>query len=69
MISLYISLVRSYLSYALQFWLPNNTKNIAKLEVVQRRATKIITSSRNKSYRARLALLDLARETTFSRKT
>ncbi len=56
---LYISLVRLYLEYAVQFWAPHYTKGIAKLEAVQRRATKMITSLRNKSYEEWLARLNL----------
>ncbi len=41
------------------FWSPHHAKNIAKLEAVQRRATKMITSLRNKSYEERLARLNL----------
>ncbi len=55
---LYISLVRPHLEYAVQFWSPHHTKNIAKL-AVQRRGTKMITSLRNKSYEERLASLNL----------
>ncbi len=43
----------------MQFWLPHHAKDIAKLEAVQRRATKMITSLRNKSYEERLARLNL----------
>ncbi len=46
---LYISLVRPHLECAVQFWSPHHRKT-AKLEAVQRRATKMITSLRNKSY-------------------
>ncbi len=42
---LYNSLVRPNLEYAVLFWSPH----IAKLETIQRRATKMIPSLRNKS--------------------
>ncbi len=54
---LYINLVRPHLECAVQFWLPHHAEDIAKLEAVQRRATKIIPSLRNKSYEERLARL------------
>ncbi len=56
---MYISLVRPHLEYAVQFWSPHHAKDIAKLEAVQRRATKMILSLRNKSYQERLARLNL----------
>ncbi len=56
---LYTSLVRPHLEYAVEFWSSHHTKDIAKLEVVQRRATKMIPSLRNKSYEERLASLNL----------
>ncbi len=52
---MYISLVRPHLEYAVQFWSPHHAKDIAKLEAVQRRATKM----HNKSYEERLARLNL----------
>ncbi len=56
---LYTSLVRPHLEYAVQVWSPHHTKDIAKLEAVERRTTKMITSRRNKSYEDRLASLNL----------
>ncbi len=56
---LYISLVRSHLEYAVQFWLPHHAKVIAKVEGVQGKATKMITSLCNKSYQERLARFNL----------
>ncbi len=55
----YISIVRPHLEYAVQFWSPHHAKDIAKLEAVQRRATKMIPSLRNKSYEKRLVRLNI----------
>ncbi len=41
--TVYQLIVRTLLEYAMQFWLPFPTKDIAKLEAVQGRATKRIT--------------------------
>ncbi len=56
---LYNSLVRPHLEYVVQFWSSYLAKDIAKLEAVQCRATKMIPSLRNKSYEERLARLNL----------
>ncbi len=56
---MYISLVRHHLEYAVQFWSLHHAKEIANLEALQRRATKMIPSLRNKSYEERLARLNL----------
>ncbi len=52
---LYTSFVRPHLEYAVQFWAPHHAKDIAKLEAIQCRATKVVTSLRNKSCKERLA--------------
>ncbi len=52
---LYNSLVRLHLKYEVQFWAPHIAKDIAKLEAVQRRATKMISFWRNKSHEEKLA--------------
>ncbi len=43
---LYISLVRLHLEYGVEIWTPRHTKDITKLEAVQRRVRKTITSLR-----------------------
>ncbi len=46
----------------MQFWAPQHAKEIAKLEAVQQRATKMITSLRNKPYEERLPQLSVTLE-------
>lgn len=58
-ITLYNSLVRPIMEYCVQAWCPYYQKDIAKLERVQRRVTKMIPSLRNKSYEERLRELHL----------
>ncbi len=52
-------LIGPHLEYALQFWSPYHVKDIAKLEGVKLRATKMIPSLRNKPYEERLSHLNL----------
>ncbi len=42
-----------------QFWSPHYAKDIAKLEGVQRQATKMIPSLHNKTYEERLSTLNM----------
>ena len=51
--SLYLTLVRSHLIYCSPIWRPQLKKDIVKLEKLQRRATKFITSS-DLDYKSRL---------------
>ncbi len=56
---LYNSFVRPHLEYAVQCWSPHHAQDIAKLEGVHRRATKMIPSLLNKPYEGRLSHLNL----------
>ncbi len=49
--SLYLSLVRSQLTYCSQLWFPNKIQDIILLERVQWRATKYILNNYNISYK------------------
>ena len=57
--TLYTTFVRPHLEYAVQAWSPYRKRDIAALEQVQRRATKIVTSLKNLSYTERLRALNL----------
>ncbi|XP_050725194.1 uncharacterized protein LOC127002931 [Eriocheir sinensis] len=59
MLSLYNSMVRPHLEYAVQFWTPYYRKDIALLERIQRRATKMIPTFRAQPYEERLKRLNL----------
>jgi len=56
---LYISLVRSQLTYCSQLWRPHLIKDILTLERVQRHATKHILNDYVSSYKSRLTTLHL----------
>ena len=56
---LYLSLVRSQLTYCSQIWRPFLHKDILFIEKIQRRATKYILNDYNSSYKMRLIQLKL----------
>jgi hypothetical protein len=56
---LYISLVRSHLSFCSQLWKPQYAKDILCLERVQRRSTKYVLNDYVSDYKARLVSLQL----------
>ena len=56
---LYISLIRSQLSYCSQIWRPHLLKDIQSLEQIQRRATKFILNDYDSDYKSLLQTLHL----------
>ena len=56
---LYLSLVRSQVSYCSQVWRPHFIKDIKLLERIQRRATKYILNDYSSDYKSRLTALHL----------
>ena len=56
---LYISLVRSHLTYHSQLWRPHFLKDIANLEQIQRRSTKYTLNDYTTNYKDRLITLNL----------
>ncbi|KAG0420557.1 hypothetical protein EQH57_0097 [Dictyocoela roeselum] len=58
-VKIYNAIVRPHLEYSVQFWSPCLRKDVIKLKNVQRIATKLIPSLRNKSYEDRLGELNL----------
>jgi ribonuclease P/MRP protein subunit RPP40 len=59
LLKLYKSLVRPHLEYCVQAWRPYLKKDIELIEGVQRRATKLIKSLKDKTYENRLKKLHL----------
>ena len=53
-IPLYKTIIRPHLEYCIQAWRPYRKKDIDMLEIIQRRATKIIPKLRNINYEIRL---------------
>ena len=56
---LYISLIRSQLTYCSQIWRPHLLKDITALERIQRRATKFILNDFSSDYKSRLVALQI----------
>ena len=56
---LYISLVRSQLTYCSVIWRPHLIKDITTLEKIQRRASKYILSDFSSDYKSRLTSLNM----------
>ena len=56
-LTLYKSLVRPHLEYAVSFWSPHYRGDIEKLERIQRRATKMVPELRNRTYEESLRAL------------
>lgn len=57
--TLYKALVRPHLDYCVQAWRPHYSKDIDKIEKVQRRATRMIDGLKGMTYEERLACLKL----------
>ena len=56
---LYLSLVRSQLTYCCQIWRPHFIKDIIFIEIIQRRDTKFILNDFSSDYQTRLISLNL----------
>ena len=56
---LYTSIVRPHLEYATPVWTPHSSTDIQRIEALQRRATRLVFSLREKPYSERLSELKL----------
>ena len=56
---LFTAFVRPHLEYAQAVWSPRLIKHIDAIESVQRRATRLVSGYRNKSYEDRLRIINL----------
>jgi ribonuclease P/MRP protein subunit RPP40 len=59
LIRVYMTYIRPTIMYATQIWSPKLRYEVAELEAVQRKLTKLAAGERNRSYGQRLADLDL----------
>jgi hypothetical protein len=59
MLKLYKAMVRPHLEYGIQIWAPHQSKDIKKMESIQRRATKLMPSCRGLEYEERLRQVGL----------
>jgi hypothetical protein len=60
MLNMYKAMVRPHLEYAVQVWAPHLSKDIKKLESIQRRATKLMPSCRGLGYEDRLKKIGIS---------
>ena len=58
-LNLYKSLVRPHLEYATGVWSPQYKKDMIAIENIQRRATRLLPSFKDKTYHKRLKSLGL----------